>query len=84
MEEYFPAYSWCNISVFYYIKNKWKILKNAPAYNNITKKSLFCLHEEVAIISHIQEKKLLSIRLEIISKCRHENKCLLSQFIRNG
>lgn len=62
----------------------WEILKKAPAYNNITKKCLLCLHEKVAIISHKPQKNLLNKKSEIISKCRHENKYLLSEFIPNG
>ena len=60
----------------------WKVMK-FPLANKISRRCLFCLHEKVAIITHPSKYTLLKYKSEIISKCRHENKPLLSQFDSN-
>ena len=57
----------------------WEILKQA-AYNKTSKKCLLSLHEKLAIITYSSQNTLLNKKSEILSKCRHENKHLLSQF----
>ena len=57
----------------------WEILKLAPTYIK-TKKCLLCLHEKLAIITHPSQNTLLNKKSEILSKCRHENKHLISHF----
>lgn len=52
-------------------------------FSNITRRCLRCLHEKIAINFHTQQKELLNKRSEIISKCRYENKYIISQFIPN-
>ena len=57
----------------------WSILKSVPAYSNITKRCPLCLQEKLAIISYEKSEELLNKRSELISKCRHQNKFLISQ-----
>ena len=58
----------------------WSISKTVPAYNNITKRCLLCLTEKLSIISFENQTDLLNNRSELLSKCRHQNKFLLSNF----
>ena len=62
---------------------KWLILKSVPGYSNITKKCLLCLHEKLEIINYPDQEELLNKRSELISKCRHVNKYLLSNYKSN-
>ena len=52
----------------------WCIVKCVPGYSNISKECMFCLHEKY------EEEELLNERSEILSKCRHVNKFLLSNY----
>ena len=58
----------------------WSIVKSVPAYSNLTKRCLLCLHEKLAIITYPRPDELLNKRSELISKCRHENKFLLANY----
>ena len=58
----------------------WSILRTVPAYTNITKRCLLCLHEKLAIVTYGKIEELLNKRSELISKCRHENKYILSNY----
>ena len=55
---------------------EWSVLRQAPAYSNITKKCDLCLTEKL-MISSAEKKSSLNTRSELVSKCRHENKYLL-------
>ena len=57
----------------------WSILKSVPANSIITKRCPLCLQENLAIISYEKPEELLNKRSELISKCRHQNKFLISQ-----
>ena len=61
-------------------KISWSILKHTSAYSNKTKRCMLCLQEKLAIITYPEQHKLLNKRSELISKCRHENKFLLSYY----
>ena len=58
----------------------WEILKQDPAYNKISKKCIPCLHEKLTIITYSSQITLLNKKSEILSKCWHENKHLISHF----
>ena len=62
---------------------KWSIVKSVPGYSNITKKCLLCLHEKLEIINYPNQEELLNQRSELISKCWHVNKYLLSNYKSN-
>ena len=58
----------------------WNIVRKASAYSNLTKKCDLCLTEKLMIIS-ANKSTLLNMRSELISKCRHQNKFYLSNFV---
>ena len=61
--------------VKYYIN--WRIIKQCKSYNNTTKRCSLCTYEKFIIIYH-PELCSLNSRSELLSKCRHRNKFLLS------
>ena len=56
---------------------KWRVLARCNSYSNKTKRCHLCLHEKYIIIYHPKLASLNS-RNELLSKCRHRNKFLLS------
>ena len=58
----------------------WSIEKNVPPYSNISKKCLMCLQENFKIIHYPCPEELLNKRSELIFKCRHASKFLLSNW----
>jgi len=74
------TYIWNLKNMNIYPKITWEILKIAPTYNKSTKKCLLCLQEKLSIITHLPHCTLLNKKSEILSKCRHENKHLLSNY----
>lgn len=58
---------------------KWKILKRCNPYNPTSKICNLCLYEKYQILTYKGEN-LLNKRNELVSKCRHRNKFLLSFF----
>ena len=55
----------------------WKIVKKANAYTPETKNCALCLNEKYEI-ANAESNKLLNKRNELIAKCRHKRKFLLS------
>ena len=62
---------------------KWYIIKSLPAQSNISKKCQLCLQEKFEILNYPNPNELLNKRSEHISKCRHVNKFLLSNYKPN-
>ena len=60
-------------------KITWSINRRAQTYSNITKWCNLCLTEKLSIIN-ADKPTTLNKRLELISKCRHENKYYLACF----
>ena len=58
----------------------WSILKSVPGYSNITKRCQLCLQEKLEILCYKNPSELLNKKSELISKCRHQNKYILSSF----
>ncbi|XP_047145701.1 uncharacterized protein LOC124818701 [Hydra vulgaris] len=56
---------------------KWKVIKRCEAYKPETKACKLCLHDKLEILS-FNGNNLLNKKDEILSKCRHLNKFLLS------
>ena len=56
---------------------KWKIVGQFQPYNPSTKRCQLCLNEKLEILEH-EGPNLLNKRSEIISKCRHKAKYLLT------
>ena len=59
---------------------KWRVVQKAKAYSNITKRCSLCLEEKARIIT-ADRRSSLNKRSELISKCRHQNKFMLSTLI---
>ena len=62
---------------------KWSVVKSVPEYSNISKRCLLCLHEKFEIVNYPNQKELLNKQSELISKCRHANKYLLTNYKSN-
>lgn len=58
----------------------WSIIKHAKSYTNKSKNCPLCLHEKLEIMSYKNKTELLNKRSEMISKCRHSNKFLLTNY----
>ena len=58
----------------------WSIAKKVPLDSNISKKCLLCFHEKLKIINYPRSEELLNKRFELISRCWHTNKFLLSNY----
>ena len=56
---------------------KWRVVQKAKAYSNITKRCSPCLEEKARRIT-ADRRSSLNKRSEVISKCRHQNKFMLS------
>ena len=65
------------------LKLKWYIVKSVPSYSTITKSCMLCLHEKFEILMNPNQDELLNKRSELVSKCRHINKYLLSNYKAN-
>ena len=59
---------------------KWSIITALPAYSNIAKHCQLCLNQKYAIITYPDPENLLNKRSEIMSKCPHQRKFLLSNY----
>ena len=62
---------------------KWYIVISIPAYSNFPKKYQLCLQEKFEILNYPNLNELLNKISELISKCRHVNKFLLSNYKSN-
>ena len=61
----------------------WEIVRSVLTYSNTTKRCMLWLYEKLLIETYPNQEELLNERSELVSKCRHENKFLLSNF-KNG
>ena len=61
---------------------KFKIKEQSRSYNPVSKRCLLCLTEKFQIMKacEIDPETYLNDRSEILCKCRHRNKFLLSNF----
>ena len=59
------------------------IVKSFPSYSNILNRYMLCLHERYEILNYPDQEELLNKRSELVSKCRHVNKFLLSNYKSN-
>ena len=62
---------------------KWFIIKSVPAYSNISKKCQSLPQDKFEILNCPNPNELLNKRSELISKWRHVNKFLLSNYKSN-
>ena len=61
----------------------WCTVKSVPGYSNISKRCMLCLHEKYEILNYPDQEELLNKRSELVSKCQHFNKFLLSNYKSN-
>lgn len=59
---------------------KWSILRHAQSYNPSTKTCNLCLTEKLLICNFKNKTNLINKRLDLVSKCRHENKYILCNY----
>ena len=62
---------------------EWFIVKSVPSYSIITKSCMLCLREKFKILTYPNEDELLNKRSKLVSKCRHINNYLLSNYKAN-
>lgn len=58
---------------------KWSVIARAPSYHPSRKKCELCLAEKFYILK-LHDSNILNTREEIMNKCRHRNKFLLSNY----
>ena len=61
----------------------WCTVKSVPGCSNISRRCMMCLHEKHEILNYPHQEELLNKRSELVSKCRHVNKFLLSNYKSN-
>ena len=61
---------------------KWSILKKSSGYSIISKSCNHCLLEKLVICNFKEKDRLLNKRLDLVSKCWHENKYMLINYSR--
>ena len=59
---------------------KWSIFKKSSGYNPASKSCNLCLLEKLVICNFKEKDRLINKRLDIVSKCRHENKYILANY----
>ena len=64
-------------------KLTWSIVRFAPGYSHISNRCLLCLHDKLIILNYHNPAELLNKSSELMAKCRHENKFLLSDYKGN-
>ncbi len=58
---------------------RWRLIKQYPDYNPITKRCTLCLKEKLAILEN-EGPDQLNRRSEIIGTCRHKKKHMLAEY----
>ena len=54
-----------------------------PGNSNILKRCMLCLYEKYEILNYPSREELLNKRSELVSKCQHVNKFILSNYKSN-
>ena len=73
-------YIWCLKRKGDIFNMDWDVLKRVPAYSCLSKRCDLCLTDKLMIVS-ADKARLLNKRSEIITKCRHQNKFYLPNFV---
>ena len=56
---------------------KWSILKKCSEYSIVSKSCNLCFLEKLEMCNFKEKDRLLNKRLDLASKCRHENNYIL-------
>ena len=59
---------------------KWSIVKQTSGYNSLTNSCNLCLSEKLVICDFRDKDHLINKRMDLVPKCRHENKFILSNY----
>ena len=59
---------------------KWKIIRKSSPYNPQAERCDLCLTEKTMIADYKNKEKLLNTGKELMNKCRHRDKLLLSNW----
>ena len=59
---------------------KWSILKKSSGYSIISKSCNLCLLEKLVVCNFKEKDRLLNKRVDLESKCQHENKYMLINY----
>ena len=59
---------------------RWSIARKSNRYNPVTKYCNLCLLETLLLCNFSEKSRLVNKRLDIVSKCRHENKYMLKNY----
>ena len=59
---------------------RWSIARKLSGYNPVSKFCNFCLLEKLLFCNFSDKSRLINKRLDHVSKCRHENKCMLKNY----
>ena len=59
------------------ISIRCSIAQNSSGYNPVTKSCILCLLEKLLLCGFGYKDRWINKRLDLVSKCRHENKCML-------
>ena len=65
-------------------KLTWSILRPVPSYSTISTKCALCFYEKLEILMYLDPAELLNKCSEIMSKCPHKRKYLLSNYGSNN
>ena len=74
---------WTCLNKGYMPNVKFKVIKKVQEYSPEMKKCLLCLCEKLEILKRIQDPNNINSRSELMAKCRHRNKFLLSNVDTN-
>ena len=59
----------------------WSITQKSSCYNPVTKSCNLCLLEKLLLCNFSDESRLINKRLDLVSKCRHNNKNKIRRMI---
>ena len=59
---------------------KWSIVKQTSGYNSVRNSCNLCLSEKLVICNFIDKDPLINKGMDLVSKCQHENKFILSSY----
>ena len=59
---------------------RWSIAQKSSGYNPVTKSCNLCLLEKLLLCNFSDKSRLINKRLDLVSKCRHENKYMLKNY----
>ena len=59
---------------------RWSIARKSSGYNPVSKSCNLCLLEKLLLCNFSDKSRLINKRLDLVSKCRHENKYMLKNY----